>query len=63
MWSICNDQDFLFFSFSVKTRLNSPEGMSFTEFCYQLFQSYDWLYLYDKYKCAIQVKLKKVANL
>lgn len=40
---------------SVKTRLNSPEGMNFTEFAYQLFQSYDWLYLHDKYQCTIQI--------
>src|SRR5262249_46461477 len=30
---------------SVKTRLNSEEGMSFTEFSYQLLQGYDFLHL------------------
>ena len=41
--------------FSVKNRLLSEEGMNFTEFSYQVFQSYDWLHLYSKYGCNIQV--------
>jgi tyrosyl-tRNA synthetase len=32
---------------SVKGRLNSESGMSFTEFCYQTLQGYDFLHLYD----------------
>ncbi|XP_022243320.1 tyrosine--tRNA ligase, mitochondrial-like isoform X1 [Limulus polyphemus] len=40
---------------SVQNRLNSQEGMSFTEFTYQVFQSFDWLFLYDKYNCRFQV--------
>ncbi|KAI0218209.1 Tyrosine--tRNA ligase, mitochondrial [Lamellibrachia satsuma] len=40
---------------SVQTRLNSPEGMNFTEFTYQMFQAYDWLHLYRQYNCLIQV--------
>lgn len=40
---------------SVKSRLNSEEGMSFTEFTYQALQAYDWLYLYDNYECTIQI--------
>ncbi|CAN7939358.1 unnamed protein product, partial [Ixodes hexagonus] len=40
---------------SVQQRLNTGEGISFTEFSYQMFQSYDWLYLYDKYKCRFQI--------
>ncbi|XP_053642765.1 tyrosine--tRNA ligase, mitochondrial isoform X2 [Cherax quadricarinatus] len=40
---------------SVKSRLNSAEGLSFTEFSYQALQAYDWLYLYDKYNCTIQI--------
>ena len=43
---------------SVQTRLSSPEGMSLTEFTYQIFQSYDWLYLFKKYNCSIQVSIK-----
>ena len=45
----------LIFHFSVQTRLNSPEGMNFTEFTYQMFQAYDWLHLYRQYNCLIQV--------
>ena len=42
---------------SVKKRLGeeAKEGMSFTEFTYQLFQGYDFLYLYDTYGCKIQM--------
>ena len=32
---------------SVKRRLESEEGISFTEFSYQLLQAYDYLVLYD----------------
>lgn len=42
---------------SVKKRLNgeSSEGMSFTEFSYQLLQGYDYLHLYNQYGCRIQM--------
>jgi tyrosyl-tRNA synthetase len=42
---------------SVKKRLNSEasEGMSFTEFTYQLVQGYDFLYLYKHKKCILQM--------
>ncbi len=40
---------------SVKARLNSDGGMSFTEFCYQTLQGYDFLHLYDEYGCRLQI--------
>lgn len=40
---------------SVRTRLNSEEGMSFTEFCYQILQGYDFLYLYEKHGVTMQL--------
>ncbi|XP_043199257.1 tyrosine--tRNA ligase, mitochondrial-like isoform X2 [Amphibalanus amphitrite] len=40
---------------SVQSRLQSPDGMSFTEFTYQVFQAYDWLYLWRRHGCAFQV--------
>ncbi|XP_060829750.1 tyrosine--tRNA ligase, mitochondrial [Bombus pascuorum] len=40
---------------SVRSRLESASGMSFTEFTYPLFQAYDWLHLYRKYNCLFQV--------
>lgn len=40
---------------SVKTRVDSGEGMSFTEFSYQLCQSYDWLQLYKNENCRLQL--------
>jgi len=42
---------------SVKTRLSSDakEGMSFTEFSYQLVQATDFLELYRKYNCRLQM--------
>ena len=41
---------------SVKKRLSSEsrEGMSFTEFTYQLLQGYDFLYLYEHKGCTLQ---------
>lgn len=40
---------------SVKMRLNSEEGMSFTEFSYQLLQGYDFLYLFENYGVKVQM--------
>ena len=42
---------------SVKKRLvsESREGMSFTEFSYQLVQGTDFLHLYEKYGCKLQM--------
>jgi len=42
---------------SVKKRLgsDSKEGMSFTEFSYQLLQGYDFLHLYREKQCRLQV--------
>jgi len=42
---------------SVKKRLSqeSREGMSFTEFTYQLLQGYDFLYLYKNKGCTLQM--------
>ena len=42
---------------SVKKRLSaeSREGMSFTEFSYQLMQGYDFLYLNEHYGCKLQL--------
>ena len=42
---------------SVKKRLTAEakEGMSFTEFTYQLVQGYDFLYLYQKHNCTLQM--------
>lgn len=40
---------------SVKARLNSEDGMSFTEFSYQLLQGYDFLYLNQKYGVTLQI--------
>jgi len=42
---------------SVKNRINaeSKEGMSFTEFTYQLVQGYDFLHLYSNHNCLLQI--------
>jgi tyrosyl-tRNA synthetase len=42
---------------SVKKRLTgeTSEGMSFTEFTYQLVQGYDYLFLYENYNCKLQM--------
>jgi len=42
---------------SVKNRISNDEseGMSFTEFSYQLVQGYDFLYLHKNFDCSIQM--------
>ncbi len=42
---------------SVKKRItgDSREGLSFTEFSYQLVQGYDFLHLYEKENCKLQM--------
>jgi tyrosyl-tRNA synthetase len=40
---------------SVKRRLDQEEGISFTEFSYLLLQAYDFLVLYDRYACTLQL--------
>jgi len=40
---------------SVRTRLESDEGMSYTEFSYALLQAYDFLVLFDSRQCVVQV--------
>lgn len=40
---------------SVKRRLEGDSGLSFTEFCYQLIQGYDFYYLWKNMNCLIQM--------
>ena len=40
---------------SVKRRIASEEGISYTEFSYLLLQSYDFVMLYDRFKCTLQM--------
>ncbi|XP_063784947.1 tyrosine--tRNA ligase, mitochondrial [Pseudophryne corroboree] len=40
---------------SVQSRLRSPEGLSLSEFCYQLFQAYDFYHLHREHGCRIQL--------
>jgi tyrosyl-tRNA synthetase len=40
---------------SVKARLNSEEGMSFTEFSYQILQSYDFAHLHGNRGVSLQM--------
>jgi tyrosyl-tRNA synthetase len=40
---------------SVKRRSESDEGISYTEFSYLLLQSYDFLVLYDRFNCTLQM--------
>ena len=39
----------------VKRRLENQHGINYSEFSYQLFQSYDFYYLYRKYGCTVQI--------
>ncbi len=40
---------------SVKSRMNSDVGISYTEFSYMLLQSYDFLHLHDAHGCTMQI--------
>ena len=40
---------------SVNRRLESEEGISFTEFSYLVLQAYDFLQLFDRYDCLLQM--------
>ena len=40
---------------SVNRRLESEEGISYTEFSYLVLQAYDFLELYDRYGCTLQM--------
>jgi tyrosyl-tRNA synthetase len=40
---------------SVKKRMEAEDGMSFTEFCYQIMQGYDFYHLFKTYGCTLQV--------
>lgn len=40
---------------SVRRRYEQGDGISFTEFSYMLLQSYDFLVLYDRYGCILQM--------
>jgi tyrosyl-tRNA synthetase len=40
---------------SVNRRLESEEGMSFTEFSYLVLQAYDFLQLFDRHDCVLQM--------
>lgn len=39
---------------AVAARLNSEEGISYTEFSYQILQGYDFLKLFQNYDCVLQ---------
>jgi len=40
---------------SVKSRIESPQGISFCEFSYQSLQGYDFLHLLKNYNCSVQI--------
>ena len=40
---------------SVKRRLESEDGISYTEFSYSLMQAYDFLQLFDRHGCTVQM--------
>ena len=40
---------------SVKKRMESEDGISYTEFSYSLLQAYDFLMLHDRYNCTLQM--------
>lgn len=40
---------------SVRRRIESEEGISYTEFSYSLLQAYDYLILHDRFGCTLQL--------
>ena len=51
--------DLVFVLFSekryIKDRISSLEGLSLSEFMYQVLQAYDWMYLRKNYNCRFQI--------
>src|SRR5687768_16574796 len=41
---------------SVKRRIDSEEGITYTEFSYSLLQAYDFLVLFDRFDCTLQMR-------
>ncbi len=39
----------------VRARMESEEGMTLTEFLYQVYQAYDWFHLNREYGCTVQI--------
>lgn len=39
----------------VKTKMSSPQGMSFAEFCYPVMQAWDWWRLYNTRQVQVQI--------
>lgn len=40
---------------SIRERLETQNGMNMSEFCYQIFQAYDWMELRKRYDCTLQI--------
>lgn len=40
---------------SVRSRMDSESGISYTEFTYQLLQGYDFVHLQREHGCRVQV--------
>jgi tyrosyl-tRNA synthetase len=40
---------------SVRRRIESEDGISYTEFSYSLLQAYDYLVLHDRFECTLQM--------
>jgi tyrosyl-tRNA synthetase len=40
---------------SVKRRIEQEDGLSYTEFTYLMLQAYDFLQLFDRYQCTLQL--------
>jgi tyrosyl-tRNA synthetase len=40
---------------SVKRRIETDEGITYTEFSYSLLQAYDYLVLFDRFQCTLQM--------
>lgn len=40
---------------SVRDRMKNNDGISFSEFSYQIFQAYDWWNLFKEHKCRLQL--------
>ncbi|MDH3005014.1 MAG: tyrosine--tRNA ligase [Candidatus Shikimatogenerans sp. JK-2022] len=39
----------------IKNKLKNNNSIRYTEFIYHILQAYDYLYLYNKYKCVLQI--------
>lgn len=47
----------LLYFFCLSARIDDNQGISYTEFSYQLLQAYDFYWLFEKENCFLQARV------